>query len=30
VGPRDTPEASAWRTEVGWPVFHVAPARGSR
>jgi effector-binding domain-containing protein len=24
VGPRDTPEPSAWRTEVGWPVFHVA------
>lgn len=25
VGPRDTPDPSAWRTEVGWPVFHVAP-----
>jgi DNA-binding transcriptional MerR regulator len=24
VAPRDTPEPSAWRTEVGWPVFHVA------
>jgi DNA-binding transcriptional MerR regulator len=24
VGPRDTPEPSAWRTEIGWPVFHVA------
>ncbi len=25
VGPRDTAEPSAWRTEIGWPVFHVAP-----
>jgi hypothetical protein len=25
VGPRDTPDPSAWRTEIGWPVFHVAP-----
>jgi DNA-binding transcriptional MerR regulator len=25
VGPRDTPEPSAWRTEIGWPVFRVAP-----
>jgi DNA-binding transcriptional MerR regulator len=24
VGPRDTPDASAWRTEIGWPVFRVA------
>ncbi|MBD7919311.1 MerR family transcriptional regulator [Cellulomonas sp. Sa3CUA2] len=24
VGPRDTPEPSAWRTEIGWPVFRVA------
>ena len=24
VGPRDTAEPSAWRTEIGWPVFHVA------
>lgn len=23
VGPRDTPEPSAWRTEIGWPVFRV-------
>jgi DNA-binding transcriptional MerR regulator len=21
VGPRDTPDPSAWRTEIGWPVF---------
>ncbi len=25
VGPRDTPDPSAWRSEVGWPVFQVAP-----
>jgi DNA-binding transcriptional MerR regulator len=25
VGPRDTPDPTAWRTEIGWPVFHVAP-----
>jgi DNA-binding transcriptional MerR regulator len=25
VGPRDTADPSAWRTEIGWPVFHVAP-----
>jgi len=25
VGPRDTAEPSAWRTEIGWPVFRVAP-----
>ncbi|WP_432562556.1 MerR family transcriptional regulator [Kineococcus sp. SYSU DK003] len=24
VGPRDTPDAAAWRTEIGWPVFRVA------
>jgi effector-binding domain-containing protein len=23
VGPQDTPDASAWRTEVGWPVFQT-------
>ncbi|MCK9902884.1 MerR family transcriptional regulator [Parafrankia colletiae] len=23
VGPRDTPDASAWRTEIGWPVFRT-------
>ena len=23
VGPRDTPDASQWRTEIGWPVFPV-------
>ncbi|WP_019144268.1 MerR family transcriptional regulator [Aeromicrobium massiliense] len=25
VGPRDTADPSAWRTEIGWPVFQVAP-----
>ena len=25
VGPRDTSDPSAWRTEIGWPVFRVAP-----
>jgi DNA-binding transcriptional MerR regulator len=25
VGPRDTSEESAWRTEIGWPIFLVAP-----
>ncbi|MGY1753516.1 MerR family transcriptional regulator [Blastococcus sp. SYSU D01042] len=24
VGPRDTDDPSAWRTEIGWPVFAVA------
>ena len=23
VGPQDTPDETAWRTEVGWPVFHT-------
>jgi DNA-binding transcriptional MerR regulator len=25
VGPRDTDDRAAWRTEVGWPVFRMAP-----
>ena len=25
VGPRDTATRPAWRTEIGWPVFRVAP-----
>ncbi|MEV7428357.1 MerR family transcriptional regulator [Nocardioides sp. NPDC092400] len=25
VGPRDTADPAGWRTEIGWPVFHVAP-----
>ncbi|GAA4753837.1 MerR family transcriptional regulator [Modestobacter marinus] len=24
VGPRDTPDPAAWRTEIGWPVFRMA------
>ncbi len=24
VGPRDTDDPAAWRTEIGWPVFRVA------
>jgi effector-binding domain-containing protein/DNA-binding transcriptional MerR regulator len=24
VGPRDTPDAPEWRTEIGWPVFRTA------
>lgn len=28
VGPRDTDDAAAWRTEIGWPVFSVAPVAG--
>jgi DNA-binding transcriptional MerR regulator/effector-binding domain-containing protein len=23
VGPRDTPDPAAWRTEIGWPIFRV-------
>jgi DNA-binding transcriptional MerR regulator len=25
VGPLDNPDPSAWRTEIGWPVFRLAP-----
>ncbi|MAT05505.1 MAG: MerR family transcriptional regulator [Acidimicrobiaceae bacterium] len=25
VGPRDTSTSTAWRTEIGWPVFNVTP-----
>ena len=28
VGPRDTPHPSAWRTEIGWPVFRVTQPEG--
>ena len=24
VGPRDTTEPTAWRTDIGWPVFRVS------
>lgn len=27
VGPRDTDESTAWRTEIGWPVFRLARRR---
>jgi len=23
VGPQDTPDTSAWRTEIGWPIFRT-------
>ena len=26
VGPREDPDPSAWRTEIGWPVFHISSA----
>lgn len=25
VAPRDTADAAAWRTEIGWPVFRLTP-----
>jgi DNA-binding transcriptional MerR regulator len=25
VGPRDTSEPDEWRTEIGWPIFRLAP-----
>lgn len=25
VGPRDDPDSTTWRTEIGWPVFRLAP-----
>ncbi|GAA3208348.1 MerR family transcriptional regulator [Dactylosporangium siamense] len=25
VGPRDSPTPADWRTEIGWPVFRLAP-----
>ncbi|GAB7044201.1 MULTISPECIES: MerR family transcriptional regulator [Catenuloplanes] len=28
VGPRDTPDATAWRTEIGWPVFTTTSPKG--
>ncbi|GAB3228603.1 MerR family transcriptional regulator [Mycolicibacterium hippocampi] len=29
VGPRDTEEPTRWRTEIGWPVFQLAPLSGT-
>ena len=28
VGPRDTDDESAWRTEIGWPVFRTTGPAG--
>ncbi len=25
VGPRDAADPATWRTEIGWPVFAMAP-----
>jgi hypothetical protein len=25
VGPQDTEDEAAWRTEVGWPIFETRP-----
>jgi hypothetical protein len=31
VGPQDRPDETAWRTEIGWPVFHtIADAEHGR
>lgn len=29
VGPRDDPDPTAWRTEIGWPVFDVRSRPGA-
>lgn len=29
VGPRDTEMPERWRTEIGWPVFQLAPLSGT-
>ncbi|MCK0173808.1 MULTISPECIES: MerR family transcriptional regulator [Mycobacteriaceae] len=29
VGPRDTLDPDRWRTEIGWPVFRLAPVTGT-
>ncbi|MDZ4267882.1 MAG: MerR family transcriptional regulator [Mycobacterium sp.] len=29
VGPRDTEDPTRWRTEIGWPVFRLAPLTGT-
>jgi effector-binding domain-containing protein len=29
VGPRDTADSDRWRTEIGWPDFHLSPAAGT-
>jgi DNA-binding transcriptional MerR regulator len=30
VGPRETDDESAWRTEIGWPIFETRPGRNAR
>jgi DNA-binding transcriptional MerR regulator len=30
VGPRDTPDSTAWLTEIGWPVFRTAVQTSGR
>jgi hypothetical protein len=30
VGPRDTDDPAAWRTEIGWPVFRLDTPTGAR
>ena len=27
IGPTDTPDETAWRTEIGWPIFQTGPTR---
>jgi DNA-binding transcriptional MerR regulator len=29
VGPHDTRDETAWRTEICWPVFHTTPAKSA-
>jgi hypothetical protein len=29
VGPHDTRDETAWRTEIGWPVFHTTTAKSA-
>jgi effector-binding domain-containing protein len=30
VGPRDTDDPAAWRTEIGWPIFRTGSLQGPR
>ncbi len=30
VGPRDTDDSTAWRTEIAWPVFPTALTAAGR
>jgi DNA-binding transcriptional MerR regulator len=29
VGPRDTDDSTAWRTEIGWPIFRTGVGQGA-